>query len=354
MHSYDKDTLTAFNAITRAQHIAFAPMLFQATIILRDCGVMEFLDKQGKAGALLSELEQCSSLSEYAIDVLLDMGLSAGIIFQRDERYFISKTGYFIFHDKMTRVNMDFTQHVCYQGLFHLKESLETGKPVGLSVFGDWPTIYPALAQLPESARNSWFAFDHYYSDTAYAAVLPHIFALNPGMIYDVGGNTGKWAIRCCEYHQQVNVTILDLPQQITLAQKVIEQAGLAHRIRLYPVDMLDNSVLPQQADIWWMSQFLDCFSPQQIIAILQRVAAAMKPDAWLCILELFWDRQKFEAGAFSLNASSLYFSCMANGCSRFYRANRFLDYIRQAGFVLEKQIDDLGIGHTLLICRKQ
>lgn len=70
--------------------------------------------------------------------------------------------------------------------------------------------------------------------------------------------------------------------------------------------------------------------------------------------MELFWDCQPYEAGAFSLNASSLYFTCMANGNSRFYSVTDFLGYLQKADLELEKQIDNLGIGHTLLICKKR
>ncbi|CCJ86617.1 SAM-dependent methyltransferase [Cronobacter dublinensis 582] len=116
---------------------------------------------------------------------------------------------------------------------------------------------------------------------------------------------------------------------------------------------MLAQSPLPDEADIWWMSQFLDCFSPEQIVAMLTRVAGVMKPGAHLCVMELFWDAQKFEAASFSLNASSLYFTCMANGNSRFYSVVKFTAWLEAAGFNVKQQIDHLGTGHTLLICQK-
>lgn len=350
---YEKDTLSALDAITEAQRIAFAPMLFQAALNLRNAGILAYLDKQGKQGATLEEVTASSGLNEYAISVLLDMGLSGRIVTCKDQRYCLSKVGHFLQHDTMTRVNMDFTQHVCYQGLFFLDDALKASKPVGLRVFSDAETIYPVLSQLPSAARDSWFAFDHYYSDAAFNAALAPVFASQPATLYDVGGNTGRWALRCCRYDQNVTVTILDLPQQITLARQNIGNAGLSHRIGFHAVDMLSGSPLPGEADIWWMSQFLDCFSPQQIIAMLKRIATGMKPGARLCIMELFWDVQKFAAAAFSLNASSLYFACMANGNSRFYSIEKFYRYLEMAGFRVEQRLDDLGVGHTLLICKK-
>jgi len=351
---YEQDSLSALDAITEAQRIAFAPMLFQTALCLRNAGVLAWLDKQGKRGATLDEITENSTINEYAASILLDMGLSGRIITYKEGHYYLAKVGHFLLHDTMTRVNMDFTQDVCYQGLFYLENALKEGKPAGLKIFGDWPTIYPALSQLPPAARESWFAFDHYYSDGAFDAALPYVFASAPATLYDIGGNTGKWALRCCQHDDNIAVTLLDLPQQIALARENIENAGLSHRINFHPVDMLSDSPLPAEADIWWMSQFLDCFSPEQIITMLSNIARVMKPGAKLCIMELFWDAQKFEAASFSLNASSLYFTCMANGNSRFYSVEKFYHYLNQAEFQVDERHDNLGVGHTLLICQKK
>ncbi|MCZ3384192.1 class I SAM-dependent methyltransferase [Kosakonia sp. SOY2] len=351
---YEQDPFSALEAIAEAQRIAFAPMLFQTAVCLRKFGLLEFLDKQGKQGATLDEIVEGCEVDAYAASVLLDMALSGRIVTHSEERFYIAKIGHFLLHDPMTRVNMDFSQDVCYQGLYFLEDALKEGKPAGLRVFGDWPTIYPALSQLPNPARDSWFAFDHYYSDAAFTAALPHIFASQPVSLYDVGGNTGKWAMTCCKYDANVAVTLLDLPEQIALAQKNVEAAGFSSRIHFHPVDMLSEASLPGEADIWWMSQFLDCFSPEQIVGILSKIAGVMKPGARLCVMELFWDAQKFDAAAFSLNATSLYFTCMANGNSRFYSAENFLRYLEMAGFSIEKRLDNLGVGHTLLICHKK
>ncbi|MGK4624093.1 SAM-dependent methyltransferase, partial [Raoultella ornithinolytica] len=121
---YEKDTLSALDAITEAQRIAFAPMLFQTALCLRNSGVLAWLDKQGKQGASLEEITEHSTLGGYSVSVLLDMGLSGRIVTQQNGRYFLAKVGHFLLHDEMTRVNMDFTQDVCYQGLFHLADAL--------------------------------------------------------------------------------------------------------------------------------------------------------------------------------------------------------------------------------------
>lgn len=139
---YEKDTLSALEAITEAQRIAFAPMLFQTALCLRNTGILAWLDKQGTRGASLEEIVANSTLSEYGAGVLLDMGLSGRIVTHSERRYYLAKIGHYLLHDSMTRVNMDFTQDVCYQGLFHLADALKAEKrPGSLSLVNGRPFI---------------------------------------------------------------------------------------------------------------------------------------------------------------------------------------------------------------------
>jgi hypothetical protein len=102
------------------------------------------------------------------------------------------------------------------------------------------------------------------------------------------------------------------------------------------------------------MSQFLDCFSEEAILRILQKVAKTMAPHTRLYILETFWDRQAYEAAAFAVNCTSLYFTVMANGNSRMYHSSDFIRLIQQAGLSIESDINHIGLGHTLLCCMKK
>jgi len=79
-----------------------------------------------------------------------------------------------------------------------------------------------------------------------------------------------------------------------------------------------------------------------------------MAKDAYMYILELFWDRQQFEASSYCLNATSLYFTCLANGNSRMYHSEDMMKLFNQAGFEITEVHDNLGISHTLLKCRKK
>ncbi len=132
----------------------------------------------------------------YGVRVLLEAGLGIGLLTRKDGVYRLTTTGWYILKDGMTIANMDFSHDVCFEGMFSLDESIRTGKPEGLHVFGEWSTVYQGLAQLPAHVQKSWFAFDHYYSDDAYPLVIPMIARYKPTSVLDIGGNTGKFALQ--------------------------------------------------------------------------------------------------------------------------------------------------------------
>lgn len=351
----NKDPFNALEAKTEAQKLSFAPIVFQTARTLRDLGILSALDKAGEQGLSAVEIAQQTQVSEYGVKVLLDMAISAHIVLWEKPNYSLANLGFFLLHDGMTNANMDFTADVCYAAMMHLTESIVEGKPAGLKELGDWETIYQGLSTLPEQAKQSWFKFDHFYSDRSFPILLEEVFKQQPKKIVDIGGNTGKWALQCCNYNPDVEITIVDLPQQLEMAMKNAQQQGFADRVHPYPANMLDKQQqLPENANVWWMSQFLDCFSPMEILNILKKVKQQLRDGDAIYILELFWDAQKYDAASYSLNATSLYFTCLANGNSRFYRSDDFLEIIEAAGLEVEERKDNIGLGHTLLKLKAQ
>jgi len=352
--NFGNDKRSAFEAKTEAQKIAFGPVMFQAARALVRLGILKLVSDAGSSGARSQDIAEELKLSKYGVEVLLDAGLSMGMVRMGDEKYILTKTGFFVLSDSMTRVNMEFVHDVCYEPFISLEESVKTGKPEGLKVFGNWDTIYPGLQFLPKQAKKSWFGFDQFYSDVAFPEIIPFIARENPSSLMDVGGNTGKFAVQCVTLIPGLQVTIIDLPDTLQAAQKFIAEKGLEKRIHFFAADMLDQrNDLPRGFDAIWMSQFLDCFSEEQIHSILTRAVKAMDDHAALYILELFWDRQKYEASSYSLNATSLYFTCLANGNSRMYHSTDMYRMIEDAGLRIEESTDHIGISHTLVKCRK-
>jgi ubiquinone/menaquinone biosynthesis C-methylase UbiE len=250
----------------------------------------------------------------------------------------------------MTAINMDFMHDVCFLGLHALEESLQQGKPAGLRVFGTWNTVYEGLAHLPEPIKQAWLRFDHFYSDAAFPSAHRIVFEKKPQSLLDIGCNTGKWAMRCLASSPDVRVALVDLPGQIEMAMANLRSKGFDGRAMPHPTDVLDpQAEFPAGFDAVWMSQFLVCFSEEQVKSILSRAARAAKPDGRVWVLDTFWDRQRFDAAAYCLINTSPYFTAMANGNSRMYKFEDILAIAQSAGLELRAVHDNLGIYHSLV-----
>ncbi|MBR2242642.1 MAG: methyltransferase domain-containing protein [Prevotella sp.] len=350
--------MSARDAQRLAEYIAFGPVIFQVSRLMVKFGILEMLRNSDK-GMTVEEVTKETGMSEYAVKCLLEASLTIGTVLvdKDDDRYQLSKTGWFLLNDPATRVNIDFNHDVNYLGFFHLEEALKEGRPAGLKALGDWPTIYEGLSELKPQVQRSWFNFDHFYSDSSFDQALEIVFAKKPRTLLDVGGNTGRWAMRCVNHDEEVEVTILDLPQQIDMMKRATRGLPGAQRIHGIGMNLLDPNnqfLVDQHYDAIWMSQFLDCFSENEVVSILKRAAQIMDKESRLFIMETLWDRQKYEPAAFCLTQISLYFTAMANGNSKMFHSDDLIRLIHAAGLEVETIHDNLGQGHSVLEVRSE
>jgi hypothetical protein len=350
---YKKEKLSALQAQRLAQEIAFAPVVFQISRLMVKFGILQLL-LDNRNGLTIKEIAEKTGLSLYAVKILLESSLTIGTVLRNEGKFTIAKAGYFLLTDKMVKVNMEFNHDVNYMGLFYLEDALLNGKPEGLKVFGEWNTIYEGLSQLPPQVQKSWFGFDHYYSDCSFAQALEVVFANKPKTLLDVGGNTGRFATKCVEYDPKVHVTIMDLPQQLAMMRQQTAHLPARDRIHGHGANLLDpQTAFPVGFDAIWMSQFLDCFSNEEVVSILSRAAASMSADSKLYIMETIWDRQRFETASYCLAQISVYFTAMANGNSKMFNYEDLENNIHAAGLKIVNIYDDLGMGHAVLEVRR-
>lgn len=348
--------INAAEALEEAHRIAFAPFVFQASVSLKKLGILDYIFAlRNGGGPTIEQISENLSVSAYGVGVLLEIAQTSNIVSKNSkDQYELTKVGYFLNFNPTATINLNFTNDICYKGLFHLNDSIKSGKPEGLKELGEWDTIYEGLSQLKPEQQKSWFDFDHHYSDDIFDEAIERIFQKQPKKLFDIGGNTGKFSIKCCDFDEQVQVKIIDLPGQLNIALTNAKSRGFSDRITPYPIDWLSsNPQIPTGADIIWMCQFLDCFSEEEILKILKICVDSMDDNAQLVIVETFTDRQLFKASQFILEATSLYFTVLANGNSKMYPASVFLDIIDKAGLYVEED-EQLGIYHTMLICKKK
>lgn len=347
---FSPERQSAFEARFEAQKIAFGPVVFQCVRYAWKRGMLQAIADAGERGLSVEELAASGRWTVYVLKVVLETCMSAGVVYLNEGRYALDKAGFVILTDTITQVNIDFNHDVCYQAMFDLERTLDAEQPLGLKVFGDWPTLYQGLAQLPEPARSSWLAFDHLYSDTSFPAIMPDVFATAPRRLMDIGANTGKFTLAALAFDQQVAMHLVDLPGQLAVAERALADAGVRERARLHPIDLLDDAAaLPSDMDLIWMSQFLSCFSEAAIASIFRRVAAALGPRGQVLVMDTFWDRQRYDIAAYCLINTSPYFNNLASGNSKVYESTDYVRLAEAAGLKLLTARDGIGYCHSLL-----
>ena len=340
--AYSKEHLTAREAQAKAEWIAWGPIVFQVSRLMKKFGIFEML-RNSDNGMTEAEVAQKANISGYAAKVMLEASLCIGtvLIDPETDRYTLSKTGWCFITDRATDINTEFNHDVNYEA--------------GLEHFGPWPTVYEGLSQLPPQVQKSWFGFDHFYSDSSFQQALEIVFANKPKTLLDVGGNTGRWALQCVGFDKDVQVTIVDLPQQLEMMRRDTAGKPGADRIDGYGMNLLDASKpfpTDKHYDVIWMSQFLDCFGEDEIVSIVSRAAKIMDKNSRLYIMETLWDRQRFETAAFCLTMTSLYFTAIANGNSKMYHSDDMTRLVEKAGLKVETIHDNLGQGHSIMVCK--
>lgn len=352
---FELDNLKVIDALDRAQLIAFAPYVWEASKLLIEYGILRIVEQSRKEGITIADVAKQVQMSYYGVRILMEAGLGIGVLYRKENTYFLAKAGHLLLNHEMTKVNYEFMRDVCANGAPALEASIHDSKPHGLKSLGDWPTLYQGLSQFPPKAKESWLNFDHYYSDIVFPIALPIVFEHQPKRVLDIGGNTGKWTLQCLAFNEEVQMGIVDLPGQIEMAKQNIIDAGFDGRVAYYPQDiLLEQNQLPEGYDIIWMSQFLDCFADAEIIFILKKCHEVANENTRIFINETFWDRQKFKTSAFALQMTSIYFTTMANGNSQMYDSHVFYDLIAQAGFEIVATRDNIGLSHTILELKKK
>ncbi|MBQ9245127.1 SAM-dependent methyltransferase [bacterium] len=342
---------SAIEALSKAQELSFAPLTFQALATMIDLGILELLDKQP---SFLNEIMKKLSLDEYTVKTLLQVGEVSKLVKSENGKYSLTKKGAVFLYDEMTIANFNFIKDVCYLGASELTASFKEKKPKGLQkFFGEkYDTIYPYFSILPDKTKNSWYSFDHLYSDNCFDKLFK-IITKKYNKIYDIGGNTGKFEKVCLKNDPNLDITMLDLPENISVAVENPELKGC----KFYPINILsDIKNYPQiENSAVLMSQFLDCFSKEQVIYILNNLRLSMDKNSSIYILEPFTDNQKYDAAKLSLTHISLYFTCMANGISKMYTQMEMIEMIETAGLKVFNIHNNLGaFDYTLLECNRK
>ena len=102
--------------------------------------------------------------------------------------------------------------------------------------------------------------------------------------LVDVGGGSGGLAIAMAEAWPNLTITIADLPAITPVAQRYVDEAGFATRIKVYPTNVV-NDPLDGSYDIAVTRGLFPVLTGDQIRSALANVYSALKPGSPLYVV---------------------------------------------------------------------
>ncbi len=157
--------------------------------------------------------------------------------------------------------------------------------------------------------------------------------------LIDVGGGPGTYAIHFCMKNPGLRATVYDLSTTRPFAEKTIERFGVSDRIDFVDGDYLKENI-PGSYDVAWVSHILHAEGPDDCQAILNKIAACLKPGGMMMIhdfiLENTMDKPLFPA-LFALNM------LLGTQTGQSYSEKQITDMLSKAGAVEIERLPFVG-----------
>jgi ubiquinone/menaquinone biosynthesis C-methylase UbiE len=155
-----------------------------------------------------------------------------------------------------------------------------------------------------------------------------------PTALLDLAGGHGWFAAELCRRHPGLSATVLDLPGSANVGREIIARAGLADRVAHRDGDMF-SAELGGPYDGALVFDIIHHLSGEQIVTLLGRARAVMKPGATLAVLDMFRSDARRERA--SAAALGLFFH-LTSGAD-LHSPAELAGYMREAGFSAPKRV---------------
>ncbi|PMR62030.1 methyltransferase [Verrucosispora sp. ts21] len=218
----------------------------------------------------------------------------------------------------------------CTRAMEGLPESIRTGGPAFDVVHGR--SMWEHLRDQPEDGE----AFDKVMSGVTSMELLAVLRACDWqrfDSIVDVGGGNGGFLASLLRRVRGASGVLFDLPGVVANAPAVLAAAGVADRVEVVPGSFLEGPI-PPGGDAYVLKRILYSWSDDEVVGILGRVRAAMKPHSRLFIMEA--GRQEAEVPALARRMDLLMHTLTAGGARTLDQQRELLN---RAGLELVRSI---------------
>lgn len=243
----------------------------------------------------VSGIANSNRLDFRAVNRLLDALVVYGLLTKENDQYQLTPEGLFLSSDHPeTSLSMALHLNELWNTWSHLTDAVIQGKnPARVS-----------LSQKSEKATNAFIGAMHVVGRRLSQKIAEAIDLSSYHRLLDIGGASGTYTIAFLKNNPEMKGVIFDLKQVIPMAEAHLREAGLQDRVELVSGDFYVDE-LPKGCDLALLSAIIHQNSPEQNLALCQKIYRAILPGGTLMIRDHIMNESRTQppAGAvFALN----------------------------------------------------
>ncbi len=186
--------------------------------------------------------------------------------------------------------------------------------------------------EIPEGGADwteSFIAAMHRNAAERAPMVVETVGAEGVARMLDVGGGSGAYSIAFARANPRLRAEILDLPAVVPIAQRHIETAGVADRVRVRTGDLRADP-LGEGYDLVFISAICHMLGEDENRDLLRRAREALVPGGRIAIQDFILDPDKTAPKWGALFALNMLVGTRAGSS---YSAPEYMVWLSQAGF---------------------
>ncbi len=145
--------------------------------------------------------------------------------------------------------------------------------------------------------------------------------------VLDLGGGPGTYAMALAR--KGIQVTIMDFPDTLKIARKLILRSGLSNRVRFLPGDFTRDD-MGKGYDLIFISQIFHAYDDAACIAMLRKSHDALEPGGKVVVQEFLLDETGTAPSWSALFAINMLVNTPGG---RTYTPREMIGWIKKAGF---------------------
>jgi acetylserotonin N-methyltransferase len=234
-----------------------------------------------------------------ALEILLNSCVSLGLLALQDGCYrntAVADVYLCLSSPRRMTGYINYSNDVAWGLWANLEDAIREGTHRWRQTFGTDGAVFSSFFKTQDSMHEFLMGMNGFGMITS--PVVVQAFDLSCfKQLVDLGGATGHLSIAACNRYPNLRATVLDLPQALDLANKMIREASSSDRLQTVGADFFSDP-LPA-ADLYALGRILHDWDQPKIELLLGKIYDALPTGGALLIAEkILWEDRTGPRGA--------------------------------------------------------